>query len=56
MGGWIYTTSFPCLLCMKMLVQCGLKRIVFQQDYDSELSKELVAEFKEIEIVMHKTM
>jgi dCMP deaminase len=51
MGAWIYTTSFPCLLCMKMILQCGIKRIIYHKDYDSELSKEMVKEFKEIELV-----
>mmetsp|Transcript_24796 Transcript_24796/g.24307 ORF Transcript_24796/g.24307 Transcript_24796/m.24307 type:complete len:178 (-) Transcript_24796:80-613(-) len=35
----IYTTSYPCLLCMKSIIQAGITRIVYHQDYDSELSK-----------------
>ena len=49
----IYTTSFPCLLCMKMIIQAGIKRIVYNKDYDSELSKEMVSDCKDIELVHH---
>ena len=38
---------------MKMIIQAGIKRIVFNKDYDSELSKEMVSECKDIELVHH---
>ena len=41
MGATIYTTSFPCSLCAKMIIQGGIKRIVYVYDYDSYLSKEM---------------
>ena len=53
MGGTIYTTSFPCLLCTKMIIQAGINRIVFNKDYDSELSKEMLSCCADIEIVHH---
>jgi dCMP deaminase len=53
MGSTIYTTSFPCLLCTKMIIQAGIKRIVFNKDYDSELSKEMLSQSEDIEIVHH---
>jgi dCMP deaminase len=39
MGATIYTTSFPCLLCCKMIIQGGIKRVVFIYDFDSPISK-----------------
>jgi len=50
MGGTIYTTSFPCQLCTKMIIQAGIVRIVFNQNYDSVLSKQMLA-MTNIEIV-----
>ena len=39
MGATIYTTSYPCQLCAKMIIQGGIVRIVYKYDYDSKLSK-----------------
>ena len=36
-----------------MIIQAGIKRIVFNKDYDSELSKEMLFESEDIEIVHH---
>ena len=49
-GATIYTTSFPCSLCAKMIIQGGIKRIVYCYDYNSTLSKEMFA-LTPIEIV-----
>lgn len=50
MGGTIYTTSFPCQLCTKMIIQAGILRIVFNKDYDSVLSKQMLS-LTNIEII-----
>ena len=33
MGGTIYITTFPCLMCAKTLVQAGIERIVYDRPY-----------------------
>ena len=43
MGATIYTTSYPCQLCAKMIIQGGIVRIVYKYDYDSKLSKQMFA-------------
>jgi len=43
-GAILYSTTFPCSLCAKMLINGGIKRIVVQDDYADELAKELLAE------------
>lgn len=43
-GATIYTTSFPCSLCAKMLINTGIERIVAVGDYPDELAKEMLAE------------
>ncbi len=52
MGATIYPTSFPCQLCTKMIIQAGIRRIVYNKPYDSQLSKEMLA-VTSIEIVQH---
>jgi len=42
--GTLYTTHFPCVLCAKMLINAGIKRIVFSHSYPDPLSHELLAE------------
>lgn len=44
MGATVYTTCWPCLLCMKAIIQAGIIRIVYDLEYDSELSKDMVAQ------------
>lgn len=47
----IYCTTMPCVLCAKMIINAGIKRIVFEGEYPDELSMELL---KEAEIEMTK--
>ena len=43
-GATLYSTTFPCSLCVKMLINGGIERIVVQDDYADELAKELLGE------------
>ena len=47
-GSTVYCTNFPCVFCAKVLINAGVKRIVFAEDYgsteDHELAKELLGE------------
>jgi dCMP deaminase len=40
----LYSTTFPCSLCAKMLINGGVRRIVAQSDYADPLAKELLSE------------
>jgi dCMP deaminase len=40
----LYSTTFPCSLCAKILINAGVKRIVAQSDYADDLGKELLLE------------
>ena len=42
-GATLYTTTYPCSLCAKMLVNAGIKRIVTLTDYPDALAKEIFA-------------
>ena len=43
-GSTIYSTTFPCSTCAKMLINCGVSRIVFDSGYPDELSGRLLKE------------
>lgn len=49
-GATLYCTHQPCILCAKMLINAGVKRVVFQGDYPDGLSLELMTE-AELEIL-----
>ena len=43
-GATIYTTHFPCMSCVKMLINAGVKRIVYHEPYDmdNEVKMEMI--------------
>lgn len=42
--GTIYVTNQPCILCAKMIINAGIKKVVYNGDYPDEMSKELFKE------------
>ena len=50
-GATIYITLQPCVICAKMLVNAGIKRIVFRGEYPDELSKAILEE-ADVELVV----
>ena len=49
-GGTLYTNTYPCSICARMLINAEIKRIVYDSDYSDPLSRELLDE-SGIEIV-----
>ncbi|HOV27651.1 MAG TPA: cytidine/deoxycytidylate deaminase family protein [Pseudobacteroides sp.] len=43
-GGTLYVTIQPCVLCAKMAINAGIKKIVFRGEYPDELSMEMLKE------------
>jgi dCMP deaminase len=43
-GAALYCTNQPCVICSKMLINSGIRRIVFAHGYPDELSRELLEE------------
>lgn len=41
-GGTIYTTTYPCVICAKILIASGINRIVYNGGYPDELSKKFL--------------
>ncbi|MHA1763547.1 MAG: deaminase, partial [Promethearchaeota archaeon] len=42
----LYTTTFPCTSCLKLLINAGIKKIVYKEEYsmDNEVKQNLVKE------------
>ena len=43
-GATVYCTAQPCLTCAKLLVNAGVKRVVYAGDYPDELAVAILAE------------
>lgn len=43
-GATIYITHQPCIICAKMIINAGIRRIVVKEGYPDELSVEMLAE------------
>ncbi|RME80683.1 MAG: dCMP deaminase [Caldilineae bacterium] len=43
-GGTIYVTHQPCLTCAKMIINAGIRRVVYAGDYPDNLARQFLAE------------
>lgn len=43
-GATLYCTHFPCVICAKMIINAGIRRIVYAQSYPDEFSAILLKE------------
>jgi dCMP deaminase len=50
-GSTLYCTYMPCVICSKMAINAGIKRIVFKNFYPDDLAVQLLNE-SEIELVL----
>ncbi|MEM1513306.1 MAG: cytidine/deoxycytidylate deaminase family protein [Candidatus Thermoplasmatota archaeon] len=42
----IYVTDFPCSVCAKMLVNAGIKELIYMNDYPDEFAEKILEESK----------
>ena len=43
-GSTLYCTTAPCVICAKMLINAGIKQIVYMEGYPDELSSAMLKE------------
>jgi dCMP deaminase len=43
-GGTIYCTHQPCVICAKMIINAGIKRIIVKEGYPDELAVKILGE------------
>ncbi len=45
-GATLYSTTQPCIICAKMIINAGISDIIIKGDYPDKLSKEILSEAK----------
>ncbi len=43
-GATLYCTTMPCIICSKMLINAGIRRVVYEQGYPDDLATEMINE------------
>ncbi len=43
-GGEMYVTTHPCFICAKMIINAGIKRIVYKEGYPDKFAKDILKE------------
>ena len=43
-GGTLYCTTQPCVICTKMIINAGIRRVVIRESYPDALAQEMAAE------------
>lgn len=43
-GGTIYITTQPCIICTKMIINAGIKKVVYSEPYNDKLSISMLNE------------
>lgn len=54
-GATLYCTHQPCVICAKMIINSGIKRIVYKEGYPDEFSIELLRDAG-VEVVQFDTL
>jgi len=45
-GSIIYATNLPCSICVKMLINAGIEKIIYREGYPDQLARALLKEAK----------
>jgi len=43
-GATLYCTNLPCVICTKMIINAGIKEIIYESGYADDLSREMLLE------------
>jgi dCMP deaminase len=43
-GSTLYCTTMPCIICSKMIINAGIRRVVYEEGYSDQLAAEMVRE------------
>lgn len=43
-GATLYCTNKPCVICSKMIINAGIKKVYYEEGYDDPLSDQMLAE------------
>ena len=45
-GATLYCTNLPCVICTKMLINAGIREIIYESGYEDELARDMLMEAK----------
>ncbi len=43
-GATIFCTTKPCVICTKMIINCGIKEIIYTQGYNDPIAEKMLSE------------
>jgi len=43
-GAWLYTTAFPCHMCMRLIIAAGIRRVIYVDPYPKSLAFDMYRE------------
>ena len=43
-GATLYCTNLPCVICTKMIINAGIKEVIYESGYADDLSREMLLE------------
>jgi len=43
-GGTLYCSNFPCVICAKMLINAGIRKVIYLAGYPDELGRDMLVE------------
>ena len=41
-GATLYSTVYPCLSCAKMIVERGIQEVIYDREYNSDLTEKIL--------------
>jgi dCMP deaminase len=53
-GGTLYCTASPCVICLKMILNAGIIKMVFDSDYNDPLSKEILGQQDALKLIRYE--
>ena len=43
-GATLYCTNKPCAICTKMIINSGIRKVIYEEDYDDALAEQMLTE------------
>jgi dCMP deaminase len=52
----LYVTLMPCIACVKKIIQCGIKRVIYSEDYNEKMTQLSFKKLNEVDIKVDKIL
>ena len=54
-GATIYVTHQPCVICTRMIINSGIKKVIYKNGYPDEFALELFSQ-SDVEIIKYQSL